>query len=74
MMEIFKLLNVKTVIYMVAESCEQVASSTLIKSWKKLWPSVCDLPEDKTKPVREKSVEEKDSNEVQTQEFLDLFQ
>lgn len=70
--EILKSFNVKTVIYMVAESWEQVARSTLIKSWKKLWPSVCDLPENEIKPVGEKSVKEKDSNEVQPQEFMDV--
>lgn len=57
---------------MVAESWEQVARSAFMKSWKKLWPSVCDLPENNIVPVREKSARKKDSNEVQLYEFMHL--
>lgn len=32
----------------------QVATSTLIKSWKKVWPSMCILPEKKIESVGEK--------------------
>lgn len=66
--DILKSFNVKTVLYMVSESWEQVGRSTLIKSWKKLWPNVCDLPENQIKPV-----EKETENEVQPQELLGMI-
>lgn len=66
--DILKAFNVKSVLYMVSESWEQVARSSLIKSWKKLWPNVCDLPENQTESEADKT-----NNEVQPQEFLEMF-
>lgn len=43
-----------TAIYIIAKSWEQIAKSILIKSWKKLWSSVYDLPENKIVPAGEK--------------------
>lgn len=66
--EILKTFNVKIVLYMVSESWEQVARSSIMKSWKKLWPNVCDLAENQTESVADKT-----NNEVQPQEFLEMF-
>lgn len=68
--KILKSVNVKTVIYMSAEFWDKVARSTLIKSLKKLWPSVCDLPENKTVPLSEINAREKYSSKVQFHRFV----
>lgn len=63
--EVLKSFNVKTVIYMIAEAWDQVGRETLIKSWKKLWPGVCDLPENNT-------IEEEEKTSVE-EDFIDIF-
>lgn len=40
--QLLKSINVKHVIYMVASAWEKVTEVALIKSWKKLWPSIQD--------------------------------
>lgn len=58
---------------MIAESWNEVNRSTLIKSWKKLWPGVCDLPENKLHEEGATCDDEKESNEKSSEEFIDLF-
>lgn len=67
-MAVLKSFNVKTVVYMIAEAWNQVERATLIKSWKKLWPGVCDLPENKMEEE-----EEENASVEQTDDFLDIF-
>lgn len=38
LVDVLKSINIKDFIYMVAKSFEEVASSIIIKSWRKAWP------------------------------------
>lgn len=71
--EILKYFNVKTVIYMVAESWDHIVRNTLRKSWKKLCPSACDLPDNKIEK-EETSENEKELNKIRPKDFMDIFE
>lgn len=46
--QLLKTINIKKVIYMIASSWDNVTQSSLVKSWKKLWPGVCEIVNSKS--------------------------
>lgn len=69
--EILKSINIKKVIYMIAESWNQVAESTLRKSWKTLWLTNCDLSDNKLETEAGISENER---EIKPEDFVSMFQ
>uniref|UniRef100_A0A1B6LQW8 DDE-1 domain-containing protein n=2 Tax=Graphocephala atropunctata TaxID=36148 RepID=A0A1B6LQW8_9HEMI len=67
-MGVLKSFNVKTVLYMIAEAWNEVERDNLVKSWKKLWPGVCSLPENKFEEEIDQSKEKNKEDE-----FIKIF-
>ena len=56
---------------MIAESWNQVAESTLRKSWKNLWPANCGLLDNK---LETKGGTSENEREVKPEDFVNMFQ
>lgn len=58
LIDALKTINIKDVIYMVAQSFDEIPTSTLVKSWRKAWPEIESELENNDNPLMETDSEQ----------------